>query len=211
MIGSASTGIAVLSALLVQTSAQLLGCSQVQCPMGNVETTCKVENITFEMLGVANFSSSLSPNNLTWTVGYFGSTAANVTDNRRYFLGTSHDLDLSNRTDITGCALFFNGIEHSLLFPRDEIGTYQGALSGTCASVLGSKCVSDLTNQAHGLVANLTSSGSFQCSDIAQALMTSPPGTCLSEGTWGDITAKSELYFLLASVDDLTSLSHCGT
>lgn len=210
MIKSVSTGAVIVSALLMQTSAQLLGCSQVQCPMNNILSNCRVEGTTFPLLGIANFSSSLSSNNLTWTVGYFGGATVNDTEHKRYFLGTPHDLNLNARTDFTGCALFFTGIEHSLQFPPDGTGINEGSLSGTCAGVLGGTCVSDLTSQAHNLAANLTSSGSLQCSDIAQALMSSPPVTCLSEGTWGNVTAKSEFDFSLMSMDHLTFLSHHG-
>lgn len=211
MIRILSAGALILYILLVRTSAQLLSCSEIQCPMDNVFSECKVEGTKFPLLGVANFSSSLSPENLTWTVGYITAATINDTDQKRYFLGTPRGLDLNARTDLTGCALFFTGIESSLRFKSNGSATSEGSLSGSCGDALGSICVSDLTNQARDLVANSTTSGELRCSDIAQALQSSPPGSCIRGGTWGNITAKSKLLFWSVLATNLMSLSDYRT
>lgn len=184
------TGVVVLSALLLQASAQLLSCSDINCPMSFGFARCDIENISLTQIGVANFSSDLSPNPLTWTIGYAPKAFTNSTDQRRYYLGTPRGLNLNTRTDITGCALFFTGVEAGLTFIEPN-GTALdlGAISGTCADALGITCTSDLISQAQDLAAD---SSNLQCSDIAQTLQSSPPVSCIKAGTWGNITAKSK-------------------
>jgi hypothetical protein len=189
------TRVVVLSALLLQASAQLLSCSDINCPMSFGHARCNIENISLTEIGVANFSSSLVPDPLTWTIGYAPKAFTNSTDQRRYYLGTPQGLNLNTRTDITGCALFFTGIEAGLNFVEPN-GTdlNLGVISGTCADALGSICESDLMKQAQGLAANSSNLGNFQCSDIAQTLQSSPPVSCTKAGTWGSITAKSKFW-----------------
>lgn len=191
-------GVAVLSVLLLQASAQLLSCSDINCPMSYGAAKCEIDNTTLTEIGVANFSSSLSPDPLTWTIGYVPDAFTKSTDQRRYYLGTPQGLNLNTRADITGCALFFTGIEAGLSFVEPN-GTILdlGTISGTCADALGDACESDLTNQVHNLAANLTASGNLQCSDMVQALQFSPPESCTKAGTWGNITAKSEFFHWL--------------
>ena len=185
---------ALLSAFLLQASAQLLSCTDINCPTDSGLARCQVDNTTVTKLGVANFTSSLSPNPLTWTVGLAPAVFTDSTDQRRYYLGTPPELDLSNLADITGCALFFTGIEASLSFPG--LNSYQKITTDTCADALGSTCVSELTNQALNLVASSTNSSNVQCFDIAQTLQSSPPLSCTKAGTWGNITAKCEFLVL---------------
>ena len=185
---------AALFTLLLQANAQLLSCSElVDCPVSYGMARCHVDNTILTEIGVANFSSALSPEPFSWTVGYAPKLFTNSTDQRRYYLGTPPALNLNSRTDVTGCALFFVGIEAGLSFVKPD-GTSQdlGTISGTCADALGVKCVSDLTTQTHDLVTNLTASGNLQCPDLAQALQSSPPESCTKAGTWGNITAKGE-------------------
>ncbi|RMD41788.1 hypothetical protein DV735_g3302, partial [Chaetothyriales sp. CBS 134920] len=183
----------LLPALLAQASAQLLSCSEIDCPTetGGL-TRCNVDNTTLVKVGVANFSSSLSPTPLTWTVGLAPEIfTADGIDQRRYYLGTPPELDLSTLTDITGCALFFVGIEASLVFPGMDQYPYQKIATDTCADALGSTCVEELTNQTLNLVPSWINSTNAQCSDLAQALQSSPPESCTSAGNWGNITAKA--------------------
>lgn len=177
--------------MLLGASAQLLSCSDVDCPMSYSFAKCNIDNTTLTEIGVANFSSSLSPDPLTWTVGLAPEAITQTTDQRRYYLGTPRRLGLTNRTDIIGCALFFIGIEGGLSFVKPD-GTYQdlGTISGTCADALGSSCVSDPTNQAHDLVVQASASGNLQCSEISETLQSSPPISCRKAGTFGNITAK---------------------
>ncbi|RMZ85208.1 hypothetical protein DV738_g405, partial [Chaetothyriales sp. CBS 135597] len=183
----------LLSALLSQASAQLLSCSEIDCPAetGGL-TRCHVDNTTLVKAGVANFSSSLSPTPLTWTVGLApGRFTADGIDQRRYYLGTPPELDLSTRTDIAGCALFFIGIEASLVFPGTGQNLSQKITTDTCADALGSTCVNELTNQTLNLLASSNSSTDAQCSELALALQSSPPESCTKTGNWGNITAKA--------------------
>lgn len=193
MTKSILSGVALLSVLLLRARAQLLSCSDVDCPTNGASARCQIENTTLTQIGVANFSSSLSPHPLTWTVGYTPESFTYSTNQRRYYLSTPQGLDLDTRTDVTGCGLFFTGVEAGLSFVKPD-GTLQnlGTISGTCTDALGSACVSNLTSQARELAANLTASGDFQCSDLARVLQGSPPESCTLAGTWGDITAKSE-------------------
>ena len=185
--------IALLSALLLQTtSAQLLSCSDIHCPMSYAFANCNIDETTFTEIGVANFSSSLSPDPLTWTIGFAPEAITSSTDERRYYLSTPRGLGLDTRTDITGCAMFFIGIEGGLSFPRDESDFVLGTAEGTCADALGSTCVADVTSQARGLAANSTTLGDSECSSIALTLQYSPPASCTKAGTWGNITAKGE-------------------
>lgn len=185
--------VALLSVLLLQTtSAQLLSCSDIHCPMSFGSAKCSIDETTFTEIGVANFSSTLSPDPLTWTVGFAPEAITNSTDERRYYLSTPRGLGLDTRTDITGCVLFFIGIEGGLSFVPYNTGIDLGTVSGTCADALGSTCVADVTSQARGLAVNLTTLGDFECSSIALALQSSPPKSCTKAGTWGNITAKGE-------------------
>ncbi|KIW89102.1 uncharacterized protein Z519_09954 [Cladophialophora bantiana CBS 173.52] len=182
---------AALFTLLLQANAQLLSCSEVDCPMSYGTARCNIDNTTLKEIGVANFSSALSPDPFSWTIGYAPEAITNSTDQRRYYLGTPPALNLNSRTDVTGCALFFVGIEEGLSFGRPNGTSLDLAtMSGTCADALGITCESDLTTQAHDLVTNLTASGDLRCPDLAQALQSSPPESCTKAGTWGNITAK---------------------
>jgi hypothetical protein len=185
----------LLSAMLQQTSAQLLSCSEIDCPLSYGSARCTIDNTTLTQLGVANFSSSLSTDPLTWTIGYAPEAFTNTTDERIYYLSTPRGFDLDTRADVTGCAMFFIGAEGGLSFLKPD-GTDQdyGASDGTCADALGSTCVADLTNQGRNLASNSIALGNFQCSDIALAIQTSPPESCTKAGTWGNITAMGELY-----------------
>lgn len=186
---------AMLFALLSQARSQLLSCSEIDCPVSYGSARCQLDNTTFTELGVSKFSSALFPDPLSWTVGYTPPAFTHSTDQRRFYLGTPPALNLSSRTDVTGCALFFVGIEGGLSFVESNGTTLVlGTSSGTCADALGSTCVSNLTSQTHDVIASLTASGSgvLQCPDLAQALQSSPPESCTKAGTWGNITAKRE-------------------
>ena len=183
----------VLSLWILQAGAQLLSCTDIKCPVSYGLAKCGIDNTTLTMLGVSEFSSALDPSPLTWTVGYTPAQFTHTTDQRRYFLSTPKGLDLDTRTDISGCALFFTGIEAGLSFIKPNgSGIDPGTASGTCADALGAQCVSDLTSQAQGLVVNSTSSGNLECSFLAQTLQSSPPESCTEASTWGNIVAKSK-------------------
>lgn len=187
--------ILLLSALLQQTSAQLLSCSEIDCPRSYDSARCTIDNTTLTQIGVANFSWSLSPDPLTWTVGYAPELFTNTAEDRIYYLSTPRGLDLDTRADVTGCAMFFIGAEGGLSFLKPD-GTYQDycASGGTCADALGSTCMADLTSQGRDLASSVIASGNFQCSDIALQLESSPPESCTKAGTRGNITAMSKLY-----------------
>lgn len=185
--------VAALFVLVLQASAQLLSCSDINCPVSFGAAKCNIDDTTLTGIGVANFSSSLSPYPLTWTIGFSPEGVTRNVEQRRYYLGTPRGLNLNTRTDILGCALFFTGIEAGLSFVQPD-GTYEygGTASGTCADALGSSCVSDLSNQAKALIVDSDDPGNLQCTDIAETLQLSPPASCTKAGTWGNITAESK-------------------
>lgn len=202
------TGVILLSTLLLQASAQLLSCLDVHCPYSYGLADCHIDNTTCTEIGVASFSSSLSPNALTWTVGWAPKVFTQSTDQRRYYLGTPQGLNLNARTDITGCAFFFTGVQAGLSFVKPNGTSVDlGAESGTCADALGSTCVFDLMGQARDLAV----SPDFQCTNMAQELQSSPPQSCTKPGTWGNITAKSEFSLLYNVTTSLTSPRHYRT
>lgn len=183
----------MLSLWMLQAGAQLLSCSDIKCPVSSGNANCSLDNTTLTMLGVSKFSSALSSDLLTWTVGYAPAPFTHTTDQRRYFLSTPRGLNLDNRTDVSGCALFFTGIEAGLSFIKPNGSSIDPrTASGTCADALGARCVSDLTSQAQGLIVNSTSPGALACTILAQTLQSSPPESCTEASTWGNIVAKSK-------------------
>src|SRR5947209_20090139 len=62
----------ILTILTPLSAAQLLGCDNVQCPHNpnnSMLADCQLGSITAENIGVANLTTGLSPQPLTWTIG----------------------------------------------------------------------------------------------------------------------------------------------
>src|SRR6202034_4884965 len=55
--------------------AQLLGCDAVGCPQNQqnpLQSLCNLDGIANIEIGITNFTSAISPEPLTWTVGVSG-------------------------------------------------------------------------------------------------------------------------------------------
>jgi hypothetical protein len=108
MRSSSITPALVSVAVLAQhAKTQIVGCDTVKCPSSG----CVVGDVTNLDLGIANFTSGISPNNpLTWTVGLADiphDNSINDTWLKSYYLSTPPNLDLRSMFEISGCALFF--------------------------------------------------------------------------------------------------------
>jgi hypothetical protein len=175
--------------------AQLLGCDAVNCPQNQqnpLQSLCNLDGIANIEIGITNFTSAISPEPLTWTVGVSGlPDFANSTEqiwSRNFYLGTPPALNMTDLNTITGCALFFEGISSSLRFPGSNIDTS----IGSCNDALSAACVTDLMSQANSSLLQLTQSTQNVCEGLEAALRNSAPKSCkiTQDGAWGSITAK---------------------
>lgn len=182
----------------LRASAQLVGCDAVACPLNDYGfECCPIWNITAASIGIANFSSALSPEPLTWatTVPSSAGPANSLLGvyQQGYYLGTPPSLNLQGTKKIEGCALFFQGISSSLQFPQSHPSTEVG----TCQDALGSSCVSDLVSQVNREFSELMKAAnaiSDICSDLKAALRNSALRTCNAPhgGSWSTINVKSK-------------------
>jgi hypothetical protein len=189
-------GYLVLSSL--RASAQLVGCDAVICPLNDYGVEyCPLWNITATSIGIANFSSALSPEPLTWTTTVSSSAGpANSllgVYQQGYYVGTPPSLNLQETKKIEGCALFFQGISSSLQFLQSPIHR-SGHLPG-CFGVLVR--FSDLMSQVNSKFSELMKAANATsdiCSDLETALRNSAPRTCNAthDGSWGTINVKSK-------------------
>lgn len=166
---TAIQGIFLLSSLLSPAFAELLSCADVGCPTVVGDTSCSVNGTQLADLGVSNISTPLSPEPLSWTVGYVNG-ANDSHDRREFYLGTPPDLDLNNVSSVSGCALLFTGEGYN---PLDS------PTSGNCADYLGSTCTSDLLHRAQVYTDLLKTNGTFQCNTLVQMLENEYPTSCL--------------------------------
>lgn len=186
--------------LVPSAATQLLGCDDVQCPHNpnGMAADCQLGNITADNIGVANFTTSLSSQPLTWTIGQ-SQTQSNtsIVISRDFYLGQPLSLNIQLQSGTPDCGIFFHGIAPLLQFPGPG-GVDQGPISGTCADALTLSCVEDLQNQViEVLIANST----IDCLGLAAILQLKAPTSCPAQnGNWGEVSAKCELHFLTARV-----------
>ena len=167
--------------------AQLVGCDAVKCPAGG----CVVGNVTNLDLGIASFSSDISPgHDLTWTVGLADiprHNSINDTWLKSYYLGTPSTLDLKNlgsASEISGCALFFE--DETVLF---NVSAPESSV-GNCQDALNARCVDELLALATNSTKMLSSGSSnanetYVCSQLQEGLAGNIPASCLSKGLAG--------------------------
>jgi hypothetical protein len=139
--------------------APLVGCSAVDCPSVEGDSTagdCRVGSNTLSTIGLASYNTSLSPSNLTWTIGIEVYDNLDLEDDhtrnieKSFYLGTPPTLDLtSDSLPYTGCALFFTDIYDSISFPDDKE-------VGTCGDAMGDGCASALLGQAKQLMSGVS-------------------------------------------------------
>jgi hypothetical protein len=188
-----------VSSMLV--SAQLVGCDAVDCPTGaNHLPACTLSNTTYTQIGITNFTTSLSPAPLTWTLAIVTKPdpdqSSNLIVSRDLFLGAPPSLDLNNETSTQGCALSFDGIAANLRFAGDSASS--AITVGTCGDAMGSQCATDLRSQAEAKLTDLlntSTNSSDLCASLADALQGNAPSTCnaVHNGSWGTINAKGDL------------------
>ncbi len=186
-----TSALAVAAVLLLRSTAtaQLLGCDAVDCAIDEYRRAkCEVGNATLSALGIANFSTSLDSQPLTWTLGLqqLDSTATQLPFDRNYYLGTPPSLKLN---DTAGCALFFEGISTNLTAANgSQLDKF------TCSNALAESCVTDLITQAQTnfkAINNATANDAGFCSQLRDSLANSPPGSCNGvKGSWGAINAQ---------------------
>jgi len=189
----AGTSALALTALLLSSrstaSAQLLGCDAVGCPVDEYRrANCEVGNATLNAVGIANVTTSLSREPLTWTLGLqeVDNNGTAPSFDRNYYLGTPPSLKLD---DTTGCALFFEGVSANLTAPNaDQLDNF------TCSDSLAESCIADLTAQAHSTfkaLNNGTATGPALCNQLRDSLANQAPSTCNGvRGSWGAIAAQ---------------------
>lgn len=153
---------------------------------------CEIGNSTLKAIGIANFTTSINPQPLAWTLGLHEQcNSENRTQlilDRTCCLGTPPSLQLAN---VTGCALFFESIAARLTVPD----SFDVTDIFTCSDVLSQSCVSDLTTRARTAANDLQrqvterDSSDF-CSNLSSSLHKTPPESCSSaRDTRGRITA----------------------
>jgi hypothetical protein len=60
----------VMSFLISHTEAQLLGCASLKCPKQHDQDYCPIGNSTLSSIGTLEFTTTLSTQPLTWTIGF---------------------------------------------------------------------------------------------------------------------------------------------
>jgi len=195
MRSSSITPALVLVAVLAQhASTQIVGCETVKCPSSG----CVVGDVTNLDLGIANFTSSISPNNpLTWTVGLADiphDNSINDTWLKSYYLGTPPNLDLRSMLEISGCALFFEtatAVQFNLSAPETSTGTCQEALTTECVDDILAWAVNTTAMLSGGPVPGGSPNETYVCSHLQAALSNNMPASCRPNGlAGGPIVAK---------------------
>lgn len=198
----------ILTILTSSSAAQLLGCDNVQCPKdpnNSMLADCQLGSITAENIGVANLTTDLSPQPLTWTIGQSENRSLSTSVvGRDFYLGHPPSLNAQLQSGTPDCAIFFHGIAPYLRFPSTS-GIDQGKSSGTCADVLTLPCMEALQNQVAEV---LTTNATVDCSSLAAMLQSTAPTSCpVQNGTWGEVSGKCELSFSITQVLLLTKFT----
>lgn len=135
--------------------APIVGCSKLDCPLLSKTTSadCRVADRSFSGVGLANFESSLAPDDFTWTKGVeiYENVNPNTEFSRVYeanfYLGSPQGFDLVADATSSGfgaCALFFTRVSNRVSFPGKGV---EKAV-GTCEMALSADCVSAILEQA---------------------------------------------------------------
>jgi hypothetical protein len=187
---TSASSLATLALLLFTstTAAQLVGCDAVGCPVDDYRTAqCSVGNATLKALGIANVTTALDAQPLTWTLGLqeLKSPSANVTLDRNFYLGIPPSVQLNNTV---GCALIFDGVAANLSATKGDDEKF------TCSRALADSCITDLISQAqtnYGNVGKDAKGGAEFCDKLRDSLVDQPPKSCNGlQGSWGAISAR---------------------
>lgn len=187
---TSASSLATLALLLFTstTAAQLVGCDAVGCPVDDYRTAqCSVGNATLKALGIANVTTALDAQPLTWTLGLqeIKTPDANVTLDRNFYLGIPPSVQLNNTV---GCALIFDGVAANLSATKGDDEKF------TCSRALAESCITDLISQAqtnYGDAGKDSKGGADFCNKLRDSLVDQPPKTCNGlQGSWGAISAR---------------------
>jgi hypothetical protein len=213
MRSSSITPALVLVAVFAQhAKTQIVGCDTVKCPSSG----CVVGDVTNLDLGIANFTSGISPNNpLTWTVGLADiphDNSINDTWLKSYYLGTPPNLDLRSMFEISGCALFFEtatSVQFNFSAPETSMGTCQDALTTECVDDILTWAVNTTAMLSGGPVPGGSPNETYVCSHLQAILSNNMPASCRPKGlAGGPIVAKGlmgPLIKILAFTDQSSS------
>lgn len=182
-------------------NAQLMGCDSVHCPpdisTGHGSSNCTLDGVVGTAIGIANFTTAISPEPLTWTLA-ISNNDKQTFFGRDFYLGTPPALNMTDITATTGCALFFEDVTSSLHFP----GSSLNSSVGTCSDAMGPACVTDLISQSKAeldIILQVVRPGANVCAMLAAVLSNSAPNTCnaTQSGSWGNVTTKGKLIAIL--------------
>jgi hypothetical protein len=178
------------------SKAQLFACDAAGCPLNQWNRPqCVIGNLTAGEIGIANFSTSISPEPLTWTLST--SVSTDPTNNsqgiytRSLFLGAPPLVDLQASKGLQSCALFFDDVSSNLAFPSHDLDTYVG----TYSDALGLACVNNLMVQTNSTL-NEMMAGNNDTTTLRQTLeiklYDNPPNTCtnVTSRSFGTISVK---------------------
>lgn len=177
----------------------LVGCDAINCTPGPfVDPVCNFGNISSFGVGIANLSTVISPEPLTWTVSFASWEGAKLRDpntyNRAFWLGTPPSLKLDNSISTTGCALVFEEVSSWLNFSKNGSSTEVE----TCSDALTLTCVTDLLSQARIKLSGILAQGNTSniCAKLGASLDKNAPRSCNASqnGSWGKISAKGKLF-----------------
>jgi hypothetical protein len=202
----------IITIFASSSAAQLFGCDNVQCPRNPNNTfvaDCTLGSINAENIGVANLTTDLGPQPLTWTIGQSENrSVSNSVVGRDFYLGQPPSLNLQLQFGIPDCAIFFHGIAPSLRFPSTN-GIDQGQSSGTCADALTVSCVEALQSQ---IAVVLATNATIDCTSLAVVLQSAAPTSCpVQSGNWDEVSGKCELSLYYASLIANQFCSHLGS
>ncbi|KAI9803802.1 MAG: hypothetical protein M1825_001682 [Sarcosagium campestre] len=185
----------ILFCLGPSAGAQIFGCDDVDCPKDPYNgRKCVVDNTTTSEIGVSRLNTSLSTQQLTWTIAVQVANdprndSRSITD-RNFFLGTPPSLKLNQSSTKDACALFFEGVSSNLSF----VGNDPGKGVGTCADALSAECVDDLVSQAETEMSKIIEEdeASSPCVNLETALNEKAPKSCIAarDGNWGTILVR---------------------
>jgi len=182
----------------------------VQADLVECEDCCK--SGSYEHLTIASFDSNVTSDGpLSWTMGgpylwHYSNDKSKVQSWRDFYLNTPPNLNLSETSDYSGCALFFYNATAAL---QTDTG-FDDYASFSCDTFMASQCQQDLNQQAMDDLALILSPnngldlGAAEKSDICGTLAgrfsdREVPQSCgfhVQQPIWGYTTGQGGLRVL---------------
>lgn len=199
----------VASVLAIDLGAPLVGCSEVDCPtaVNSTSAECRVVDRTSTLIGLANFDSSVTDDDFTWTQGIqvYDDVGPKEHFDRMYeksfYLGTPEGFDLvkdAASSDYDACALFFTKVTNLVTFD----GENEETSVGTCNDALNSDCVNALLKQATDVAAGSASSTLGFCKALLSDFTNNLAAQCPQFATgdkWEGLAVRSMFFFYSCS------------